>query len=523
MPRELRRLQQALRSTFMFKVIDDFLNKTTMYRLLIYYLGGLLAIAAVVGLFGNLGFNSISLVSSTAILLVACWTINRGFAYIFKATVNHESSIITALILALIITPKLGLYDIMFLVAASGLAMASKYILTVKNVHIFNPAAIAVAITAFGPQQDASWWIGTGVMVPFVIAGGLMVVRKIRREHMVYSFLAVTFVTTALLTWVNHGNVMTSIVQTALTSPVFFLGFVMLTEPLTSPSTKRKQVWYGVLVGLLVPPQVHLARFYTSPELALVIGNIFSAIISPRVRALPVLVQKLRIAANSVDFVFRTDKQLVYRPGQYMEWTLPHSHIDNRGNRRYFTLASSPTEQTLRLGVKFYEPSSSYKQALIDMTTTTDMIAAQVSGDFVLPRNAKTKLVFIAGGIGVTPFRSMVKYLLDSHEQRDIVMLYAANSPQDIAYKDVFDQAQQELGMVTTYVIAEPEHAQSVQPNLRAGRVDVNVISDLVPEYRGRTYYISGSHQMVVSIQAALAQLGVPKRHIKVDYFPGYM
>ncbi|OGL23391.1 hypothetical protein A2791_00890 [Candidatus Saccharibacteria bacterium RIFCSPHIGHO2_01_FULL_46_30] len=507
----------------MLKAIDDFLNKTTMYRLLIYYLGGLLAVAVVVGSFGDLGFGSMSLIASTAILLAACWTINRGFAYIFKTPVNHESSIITALILALIVTPRLGLYDVMFLLAASGLAMASKYILTIKNVHIFNPAAIAVVITALGPQQDASWWIGTGVMVPFVVAGGVMVVRKIRREHMVYSFIAVSFVTTAFLTWLNHGNVMTSIVQTALTSPVFFLAFVMLTEPLTSPSTKHKQVWYGVLVGLLVPPQVHLARFYTSPELALVIGNIFSAIISPRVRVLPVLVQKLRIAANSVDFVFRIDKQLAYRPGQYMEWTLPHSHIDNRGNRRYFTLASSPTEQTLRLGVKFYDPSSSYKHALIDMAQTTDIVATQVSGDFVLPRSSKTKLVFIAGGIGVTPFRSMVKYLLDSHEQRDVVMLYAANTTQDIAYKDIFDQAQQELGMATTYVVAELGATQSIQPNFRTGRVDVDAISALVPEYRGRTYYISGSHQMVVAVQAALAQLGVPKRHIKVDYFPGYM
>jgi ferredoxin-NADP reductase/Na+-translocating ferredoxin:NAD+ oxidoreductase RnfD subunit len=506
----------------MRKAIDDFLNKTTMYRLLIYYLGGLLAVAFVVGLFGNLGFSPMALLVSTAVLLAACWFSNRVFAFVFQAPVNHESSLITALILALLITPKFGLYDMTFLVAASGLAMASKYILTINDVHIFNPAALAVAITAFGPRQNASWWIGTAVMLPFVLIGGVLVVRKIRRGQMAVSFLVTAFAATALFTWFGHGNMLTTIKQTALTSPVFFLGFVMLTEPLTSPGTKGKRAWFGILVGLLVPPQVHLGSFYTSPELALIIGNIFAYIIDPRVRLFPVLTQKLRIATNSVDFVFNPGKRLAYRPGQYMEWTLPHSHIDNRGNRRYFTLASSPTEPTLRLGVKFYEPGSSYKKAMLGMTSTTEIVAAQVAGDFVLPKNQKRKLVFIAGGIGVTPFRSMVKYLIDKHEQRDVIMLYAAKNAQDIAYADIFEQARQELGIQTTYVLARPDPAQPLGAHQREGYISASTIRAAVPDYRSRTFYISGSHQMVVAIQDALNNLGVPKSRIKVDYFPGY-
>jgi ferredoxin-NADP reductase/Na+-translocating ferredoxin:NAD+ oxidoreductase RnfD subunit len=504
------------------KAIDDFLNNTTMYRLLIYYLGGLLVIAFIVSSFGNLGFNPVALLISTAILFAACWTINRVFAFIFNTPVNHESSLITALILALLITPKLGVYDIMFLLAASGLAMASKYVLTIKDVHIFNPAALAVFITAFGPRQSASWWIGTTVMLPFVFAGGVLVVRKIRREQMVISFFVTTFIAAALFTWFGHGNVAVAVKQTALTSPVFFLGFVMLTEPLTSPATKAKQTWFAMLVGLLVPPQVHLASFYTSPELSLVIGNIFAYIIEPRTRLFPVLTQKIRIAANSVDFVFNADKKLAYKPGQYMEWTLPHNHIDNRGNRRYFTLASSPTEPTLHLGVKFYDPSSSYKKAMLDMTDKTQVVAAQVAGDFVLPRNRKRKLVFIAGGIGITPFRSMVKYLVDTHEQRDVILLYAASNMQDIAYMEVFEQARQELGITTTYVLARPDTTQALGAYQRAGYVDGAVIRATIPDYHNRTFYISGSHQMVSAVQDTLGKLEVSKSHIKVDYFPGY-
>lgn len=506
----------------MLNAVDNFLNKTTMYRLLIYYLGSLLAVSFLVSLFGNLGFNAVALLISAAILLAACWGINRVFAFIFNVPVNHESSIITALILALLITPKLGIYDITFLLAASGLAMASKYILTMHGTHIFNPAAVALVITAFGPQQDASWWIGTAAMLPFVLAGGLLVMRKIRREQMVLAFFITAFMTTALFTLFSHGSVLTAIRQTALTSPVFFLGFVMLTEPLTSPGTKNKQILFGILVGLLVSPQMHIGSFYTSPEGALVIGNIFAYVIHPRVRLLPVLKQKIQVAANSIDFVFNPGKRLVYQPGQYMEWTLPHDGIDDRGNRRYFTLASSPTEPTLRLGVKFYQSSSSYKRAMLDMTEQTPIMATQVAGDFVLPKNPKRKLVFIAGGIGITPFRSMVKYLLDTGQRRDIVILYAANSAQDIAYKDIFEQARQELGITTTYLLAQPALLQNTNAVRRTGHVDVKAIRNAVPDYRDRTFYIAGSHEMVVTVRHSLNTLGVRKNRIKEDYFPGY-
>jgi ferredoxin-NADP reductase/Na+-translocating ferredoxin:NAD+ oxidoreductase RnfD subunit len=506
----------------MLSAVDDFLNKTTMYRLLIYYLGSLLVVAFVVSLFGSLGFSAAALLISTGILLVACWLINRVFAFVFNVPVNHESSIITALILALLITPKLGLYDITFLLAASGLAMASKYILTIRDAHIFNPAAVAVVITAFGPRQDASWWIGTAAMLPFVLAGGLLVVRKIRREQMVLAFFVTAFVTTALFTWFSHGSILTAIKQTALTSPVFFLGFVMLTEPLTSPGTRRKQIWFGMLVGVLVSPQMHLANFYTSPEGALIIGNIFAYIINPRIRLFPTLMQKVRVTASSIDFVFNPREQLAYQPGQYMEWTLPHDGIDDRGNRRYFTLASSPTEPTLRLGVKFYEPSSSYKKAMLAMTDQTPIVAAQVAGDFVLPKNPQRKLVFVAGGIGITPFRSMVKYLLDTGQQRDIVILYAVNDPQEIAYKDILEQAQQELGITVIYFLAQPTSAQLIGPMQLSGYINAEAIKNTVPDYRDRMFYISGSHEMVVTVQASLGSLGVPRGRIKKDYFPGY-
>ncbi len=502
----------------MLKLIDDFLNKTTMYRLLIYYLGGLLVLALVLSLFGALNFSPFDLIISTAILLAASYSINAIFAYIFKVPANQESAIITSLIMALIITPKLGLYDITFLLAASGLAMASKYLLTFADMHIFNPAAVALVLTALGPQQSASWWVGTASLLPLVIIGGLLVIRKIRREWMFAVYLVVALLSAVLL---SPSNPMRSLQEAVLTSAAFFLGFVMLTEPLTSPGTRGKQLVYGALVGFLAAPQVHIGSFYTSPELALVIGNLLTFVIDRRVRIFPVLVERKRIAINTADFVFTSDRPLNYKPGQYMEWTLPHTHADARGIRRYFTLASSPTESDVRLGIKFYNPSSTYKQVMLNMTSDDQVVAAHVVGDFTLPRNKSKKLVFIAGGIGVTPFRSMIKYLIDKNEKRDITLIYAADSADDIAYREIFEQARTQLGAKVIYVYAKP--TAPLDATSRAGYVDAAAISAIVPDAAKRSFYISGSHVMVQAVKTALKHSGAKRHKIKVDYFPGYI
>ncbi|MEO8863075.1 MAG: RnfABCDGE type electron transport complex subunit D [Candidatus Saccharimonadales bacterium] len=505
----------------MFNCLDKFLDKITIYRLVLYYLGGLLAVAIVLSATGIMQYNPLEIIVSTLFLAVVCWIVNKEFSYVVNTPANSESWLITALILALIITPRVSFLGLMFTIAAAGLAMASKYVLTIKNTHIFNPVAIAVVLTALGPRQVASWWVGTAVLLPFVVIGGVLLVQKIRRWQMVGTFLITTFAATVIYTLLDHGNVLDSLLQAALTSPVFFIGFIMLTEPVTSPSTRGKQTWYAVLVGALLPPQVHIFGLYSTPELSLVIGNVFSAIVSPKARVFPVLKEKLRLTANTIDFVFSLDKKLSYQAGQYMEWTLPHKGVDSRGNRRYFTLASSPTESDLHLGVKFYDEGSSYKKALLTVNQGTHIVAAQVAGDFTLPKNPRKKLVFIAGGIGVTPFRSMLKYLLDKNETRDIVLLYMANSLGELAYKDVLEVAHKQLGVKVKYIVANLEK-DSPDDSMRPGLIDAKSIKQLIPDYHERIFYLSGSHTMVTSVQANLAELKVTKRRIKIDYFPGY-
>ncbi|HVC35992.1 MAG TPA: RnfABCDGE type electron transport complex subunit D [Candidatus Dormibacteraeota bacterium] len=508
----------------MLKLVDNLLDKITMYRLVLYYLIGLLLIAALAGQIGYLNYSPAAIVFSSLILVIISWLSNKLFASIFKAPTNTESALITALILALIISPVNALSGVWLLIIAALLSMASKYLLAVNKKHIFNPAAIAVVITAIVTGQTASWWVGTPKLLPFVILGGLLLTRKIHRGGMITTFLATALGTTTIYALFSNEDMVLYLRRTLLSSALFFLAFVMLTEPLTSPSTKRKQRWYSLLAGVLFPPQVHFFSLYSTPQLVLVISNLFSYIVSSRTKLLPKLIHKEPLSENIFNLRFRPNQQLSYKAGQYMEWTLPHAHPDSRGNRRYFTLASSPTESDICLGVKFSPDGggSSFKKALLSLTNSGIISASQLGGDFVLPKDPNLKIVFIAGGIGITPFRSMLKYLLDKDEQRTISILYSASSATDFIYRDILDTASQKLSTKVVYTLSGPKDIPPEWHGKR-GSISASMIKEEIPDYAERLFYISGPQSMVETVHHILKnELSLGGQQIKTDFFPGY-
>lgn len=504
----------------MLRFLDGFLDKITMYRLVLYGLIGLVSVAVIFGFFGMLPYSPLSIIFSVAFLLTVSLITNAIFSSVFEAPTNIESAYITALILSLILTPLRTIHDIPLLGWAAVLAMSSKYILAMRKKHIFNPVAIAAVLTALWMGQSANWWVGTSIMAPFVAALGIGIVRKIRREDMVWTFFAVAFVTEVFFTLYHGGNIASTLQILLLHSSLLFFAFLMLTEPLTTPPTKGLQMYYGGLVGFLFSPHMHLGSFYSTPELALVIGNLFSYIVSPKQKLLLKVKEKLQWGEDIVDFVFAPKEKLSFAAGQYMEWTLPHTKTDSRGNRRYLTIASSPTEDTLHLGVKFYPQSSSFKKALLSLSDKTSLVGGSLAGDFTLPKDRSEKLAFFAGGIGITPFRSMIKYCIDTNQKRSIVLLYANKVASEIAYTDVFEEARK-LGIKTVYTLTDttsvPPHWQG-----RVGRITKEMIKEEIPDFIERTFYLSGPHAMVTAYEDTLKEIGVPALQIKKDFFPGY-
>ncbi len=504
----------------MITYIDNLLNRITMYRLVLYYLVVLIFLAFVFGFLGWMPYEPTSLAFSILLILLVSLVTNWTFSRIFEVPTNTESVYITALIIALIVTPVtvsdyVGVGAIIFI---SIWAVASKYIFAIGRKHIFNPVAFAVVASALLLNAPATWWVGGNIaLLPFVLLGGLLIVRKIRRFDLILSF-SVASLTTIIVTSYS-GSFIDPIVQTLLHSSFFFLAFVMLTEPLTTPPTMKSRVIYGLIVGLLFAPNIHIGTFYLTPEIALIIGNIYSYIVSPKGRYKLTLKAIEKKANDTYDFKFISDKKISFMPGQYLEWTLGHKYPDNRGNRRHFTIASAPTESSIRLGVKFYTPYSTFKRTLGAMKKGSIIFASQLSGNFILPRNKKTKLVFIAGGIGITPFRSMLHFLLDKKESRDIQVLYTNRTPEDVAYKDILDRAHEKLGIKTLYFLSDEKN---IIPNMINGLITPEIIIQEIPDYSERMFYISGPHGMVKAFKKTLLEMGIPRRRIKSDFFPGF-
>lgn len=502
--------------------LDALLNGVTMYRATLYaliavWLCGLAAATA-----GLLPFGPVEMLAAAAFILATCVITNIVFARVFRVPANTESVYITAVILALIISPPDALNYAAFLplgVWASVLAMASKFVLAIRRKHLFNPAAIAVLLTALVLDETASWWIGTTWLAVPTLLAGLFVARKLRRLDSVLVFLGVTTVLSLAFGFSEGRTILTVLDNTWLNSPALFVAFFMLTEPLTAPPGQVGRITFAAIAGTLVTPAIHIGELYFTPELALVIANAFAYVVSPKDRLLLTLRERIQLASDTFEYVFSPNRKLRFAAGQYLEWTLGHSKPDVRGNRRYFTLASAPSDPLLRLGVKLPAArASSFKTALAAMQPGDTILASQLAGEFVLPKDPNAKLCFIAGGIGVTPFVSMLQDLLQRGERRPIVVLYGNNRPDEIAYDDVLRQAEKALGVTVARAVRE---AGGPGWDGTVGLIDGVFIRHNVPDAAERIFYVSGPQAMVTATSNTLRALGVPARNIRKDFFPG--
>ncbi len=230
------------------------------------------------------------------------------------------------------------------------------------------------------------------------------------------------------------------------------------------------------------------------------------------------LTKREQFAENIYGFWFKAQKEISFKPGQFLEWTLEHKNPDNRGSKRFFTVSSSPTEKEILLTTKIIENPSSFKKSLKELKSGDKIMAEGPYGEFVLPENKDKKLVFIAGGIGVTPFRSILKYLLSAGEKRDITLFYAANSAEEIVFSGLFKEAEENLGLKTVYAVkTAPEGWQG-----ETGHIDGSMIKKHIKNTDNFIFYVSGPEPMVHATSEKLIKAGIKEKQIKHDYFPGY-
>ncbi len=500
------------------KPLDDLLNKMTMYRLVVYVLGILAALSIIFAKLGHLAASPTQMIISLGLILCSAWVTNRGFSYLFQVPTNMESWLITSLILYLILQPANSVAAGLALVLAGAISSASKFLLARKGKHFFNPAALAAAFLSLWGFWPTTWWIGSSIFWPFSLVLGLVVIRKVRRFSLFATFAVISVVLQAALFIHHHQPLFTNMKHALIASPLIFLSTIMLTEPATMPPRRNMQLVFASLVAVLYVAGWKVGPVIIYPEVALLVGNLFAYAVSPKARLRLKLQAIQRVSDRVYAYTFKPDGAFQFLPGQYMEWTLAGVPYDSRGNRRSFTIASSPTESEVHVGLKYYEPSSTYKSTFHDLEPGDVIYGSQLAGNFTLNGNETKKLAFIAGGIGITPFRSMIKYITDKGTACDIVLLYLVSDPDEFAYVEDL-KAAANLGVKTIPIVTKTgEH----QPGLIHAHLSPRLLSKVVPDYDERLFYVSGPNHMVDNAKQYLRELGVANNDIKTDHFSGY-
>ena len=227
-------------------------------------------------------------------------------------------------------------------------------------------------------------------------------------------------------------------------------------------------------------------------------------------------VKSVAEAANIRTFYFKPERPMQYTAGQYTEIHLPHKHMDDRGNKRWFTLSSPPGRDFVTITTKYAgdDKSSSFKKALFKLEPGTELDMADPMGDFVLPKLIQTPIIFVAGGIGLTPFHSIAEWLSDTGERRPIKFIYGVRVEDEIIFQDSFHK----VGIEPTIVVSQPSDAWGGE----RGNLSAELILGIEKPSEDTLIYVSGPEPMVQALAKDLHKAGVPKNQIVSDEFPNY-
>lgn len=221
------------------------------------------------------------------------------------------------------------------------------------------------------------------------------------------------------------------------------------------------------------------------------------------------LIDKKPEAQDAITFKFKPQEPLNFKPGQYLRYIFNHPNPDDRGLNRFFSISAAPYEGVDQITTRFApEKGSSFKTALKNLEPGAEIEATGPLGQFTLDDPTK-KYVFIAGGIGITPFRSMILQLDHDSKPINIKLLYANRTP-DAVFKDEFEAVKSR----------HPEF--QIKYFIGDQKIDEAAIKAEVPNLQEPIFYVSGPEPMVEAFEKMLMDMGIPDENIKRDFFPGY-
>lgn len=228
------------------------------------------------------------------------------------------------------------------------------------------------------------------------------------------------------------------------------------------------------------------------------------------------LVKTQNEARGTKTFYWEPEKEVSYMPGQYFYFTLPKlNYPDPRGATRHFTLSSSPTEGKLLTCTTRIREESGYKKTLAELPIGSAIEGEGPNGTFLFDENEPGPHVYIAGGIGITPFRSMIKYIFDKEIKTPILLIYS-NSDSDYTFGKELKEIDAKCGTINVQFF----------DSSKSGHLDEVKIEKIIGEAKfdltNSTVWLCGPPPMVSAIEPGLLKIKIPSGNLRSEKFTGY-
>jgi ferredoxin-NADP reductase len=208
-----------------------------------------------------------------------------------------------------------------------------------------------------------------------------------------------------------------------------------------------------------------------------------------------------------------------FKPGQYFFVTLPDvGYQDERGLRRHITVVTSPNERGV-LGFATRMRDSAFKRSLREVPPGTEVEVEPPKGDFVLPEETSRPLVFVAGGIGITVFRSMLRYIREERLPHRVTLVYSNRDRESTAFLDELRELEQEIPDFRLVLTMTQDSGWDGESRRIDAQFFRDYLGDDLNEY---TFLVAGPPGMVEGMQEALAEVGVKEENVVAQRYSGY-
>lgn len=236
------------------------------------------------------------------------------------------------------------------------------------------------------------------------------------------------------------------------------------------------------------------------------------------------LMRKQTVAEGTLAFYFKKPDGFSFKAGQCAQFTLiDPPQTDDEGNSRYFSFASTPDEADLMIATRIR--NSAFKQVLSQLELGSELVMKGPYGDFVVPEQRKRPVVFITGGIGVTPVRSMLLHAINhehsSNPPQPITVFYANRRVQDAAFLDELTQVCINSAHSTLVATMSQPDSANAWPG-EQGYVDHAMLKRHLTDLSAPMYYLDGPPALVAAMKAMLSKAGVDEEQVRSEEFAGY-